>query len=60
MGKISFFVVVATAFILAMGVGGWIAMTTTDVKAAGKASNIDGHPGRPPIHGGHAAMPPVF
>jgi hypothetical protein len=60
MRKTSFFVVITTAFILAMGVGGWTAMTATDVKAAGKAANIDGFLGRTPARGGHSAMPPVF
>ncbi|HZN29907.1 MAG TPA: hypothetical protein VFB88_11130 [Xanthobacteraceae bacterium] len=60
MRKTSFFLVVATAFILAMGVGGWTAMTTTGVNAAGKAANIDGFPGRAPIRGGQSVMPPVF
>jgi len=60
MRKTSFFLVVATALILAMGVGGWTAMTTTGVNAAGKAANIDGVPGRTPIRGGHSVMPPVF
>ncbi|MET0879063.1 MAG: hypothetical protein ABWY14_18135 [Tardiphaga sp.] len=60
MRKTSVFVVVTTAFILAMGVGGWTAMTATDVKAAGKAANIDGFPGRAPTRGGLSVMPPVF
>jgi hypothetical protein len=60
MRKTSFFVAVTTAFILAMGVGGWTAMTATDVKAAGKAANIDGFPGRTPTRGGLSVMPPVF
>ena len=60
MRKMSFFLVVATALILAMGVGGWTAMTTTGVNAAGKTANIDGFPGRTPIRGGHSVIPPVF
>jgi hypothetical protein len=59
MRKMSFFLVVATTFILAMGVGGWTA-TTTGVNAAGKTANIDGFPGRTPIRGGHSVIPPVF
>ena len=40
MHKISLFVV-ATALILTAGIGGWTALTTTDVKAAAKATNMD-------------------
>ena len=40
MHKISF-LVVAAALVLTAGVGSWTALTTTDVKAAAKATNMD-------------------
>jgi hypothetical protein len=58
MHKISLFVV-ATALILTAGIGGWTALTTTDVKAAAKATNMDSS-GRTPIRGGHFVMQSVF
>jgi hypothetical protein len=59
MHKISF-LVVATALILTAGIGGWTVLTTSDVKAAAKATNNDDFPGRTPIHGGLFVMPPVY
>ena len=58
MPKISL-LVVAAALALTAGVGGWTALTTTDVKAAAKATNIDSG-GRTPIRGGHFVIQSVF
>jgi hypothetical protein len=58
MHKISF-LVVAAALVLTAGVGSWTALTTTDVKAAAKATNMDSG-GRTPIRGGHFVMQSVF
>ena len=58
MPKISL-LVVAAALVLTAGVGGWTALTTTDVKAAAKATNIDSG-GRTPIRGGHFVIQSVF
>ena len=65
MRKTSFFVVVTTAFILAMGVGGWTAMTATDVKAAGKLKyrrfpRARPNPRRPLRHAAGVLEPPLF
>ena len=58
MHKISL-LVVATALILAAGIGVWTALTTSDVKAAAKA-NGDNFGGRTPIHGGLGDLPPLY
>ena len=58
MHKISL-LVVAAALVLTAGVGGWTALTTTDVKAAAQATNTDSA-GRTPIRGGHFVMQSVF
>jgi hypothetical protein len=50
--------IVATAFLLAAGIGGWTVLTTSDVAA--KASHSDNLGGRTPIRGGLFVMPPVF
>jgi hypothetical protein len=50
--------IVATAFLLAAGIGGWTVLTTSDVAA--KASHSDNLGGRTPIRGGLFFMPPVF
>ena len=51
--------ILATALILAAGVGTWIVLTATDVKAAAKATHAEPG-GRTPIRGGHYVMQSVF
>jgi hypothetical protein len=59
MRRISLFVI-ATAALILTGIGGWTVITTSDVRAAAKATNNDDFGGRTPIRGGLGALPPLY
>jgi hypothetical protein len=60
MRNIRIFVIATAALILTAGIGGWIVITTSDVRAAAQAANPNDFGGRSPIRGGLAVLPPVY